>query len=111
MLTVVWVIVQNLFEKYQSKYVKHENVYEELPQKMENVLRIIHNEYLISRQPTTHQRISDILSYIQPENLNQLVREYEYEQKKQNKQHLPTNTFPHPPSFTIIIVAFPALFI
>ena len=86
MLTVVWVIVQNLFEKYQSKYVKHENVYEELPQKMENVLRIIHNEYLISRQPTTHQRISDILSYIQPENLNQLVREYEYEQKKQNKQ-------------------------
>lgn len=85
MLKVVWTVVQDLFQKYQSKYVKHETTYEELPQKTENTLRIIHNEYLISKQPTTHQKISDILSYIEPEKLNQLIREHEYEIKKQTK--------------------------
>lgn len=85
MLEVVWVVAQDLFNKYQSIYVKHENVYEELLPKTENALRIIHNEYLISKQPTTQQKIADILSYLEPEKLNQLVREYEYEIKKQNK--------------------------
>jgi hypothetical protein len=85
MLEPVWVVVQDLFKKYQSKYVKHENVYEELLPKADSTLRIIHNEYLISKQPTTKHKISDILSYLEPEKLNQLVREYEYEIKKQNK--------------------------
>lgn len=85
MLDVVWVVTQDLFKKYQSIYVKHENVYEELLPKTESTLRIIHNEYLMSKQPTTMQRISDILSYLEPEKLNQLIREHEYETKKQNK--------------------------
>lgn len=85
MLEAVWMVAQDLFKKYQSIYVKHENVYEELLPKTDSTLRIIHNEYLISKQPTTIQKISDILSYLEPEKLNQLVREYEYEIKKQNK--------------------------
>lgn len=85
MLNVVWVVVQELFEKYQSIHVKHEKIYEKLPPKMENTLRIIHNEYLISKQPTTLKKITDIISYIEPEQLNQLVREYENNFRKQNK--------------------------
>jgi hypothetical protein len=85
MLEAVWVVAQDLFKKYQSIYVKHENVYEEPLPKTESTLRIIHNEYLISKQPTTQQKITDILSYLEPEKLNQLIREHEYEIKKQNK--------------------------
>lgn len=85
MLKVVWVVTQDLFKKYQSIYVKHENVYEDLSPKTKSTLRIIHNEYLISKHPTTQQRIADILSYLEPEKLNQFVREYEHEIKKQNK--------------------------
>jgi len=85
MLEAVWVVAQDLFKKYQSIYVKHETVYEELLPKTESTLRIIHNEYLISKQPTTQQKITDILSYLEPEKLNQLIREHEYEIKRQNK--------------------------
>ena len=85
MLEAVWMVAQDLFKKYQSIYVKHENVYEVLSPKTDSTLRIIHNEYLISKQPTTIHKISNILNYLEPEKLNQLVREYEYEIKKQNK--------------------------
>jgi len=86
MLEAVWMVAQDLFKKYQSIYVKHENVYEKLLPKTNRTLLIIHNEYLISKQPTTIQRISDILSYLEPEKLNQLVREYEYEIKNKPNQ-------------------------
>ena len=91
MLEAVWMVAQDLFKKYQSIYVKHENVYEVLSPKTDSTLRIIHNEYLISKQPTTIHKISDILSYLEPEKLNQLVREYEHEIKKQNKTNQTNN--------------------
>lgn len=87
MLEVVWPVAKYLFEKYQSKYVKHENVYEEFLPKTDNTLRIIHNEYIISKQPTTIQRVSDILSCLEPEKLNQLVKEYENKIKKQTNNY------------------------
>lgn len=83
-------VVEDVFQKYQSKYVKHETVSDQKMEKMEKILNIIHNEYLISKKQTTPQRVSDILHYVEPEKLNQLIREYEYETKI--KQQTYTNS-------------------
>jgi len=83
MTKVVWTVVQDLFQKYQSIYVKHEETNEEILPKTEKMLSVIHNEYMISKQPTTTRRIADILSYIEPEKLNQLIREHESRIKRE----------------------------
>lgn len=88
---IVWVLVQEIFKIYQSLHVKHEICEQPLPQKMGNIIRFIHHEYLATKQPTTIQKIADMISYIQPEQLNQLIREYENRIKKQeyeNKNNL-----------------------
>jgi len=84
MLKICWTVTEYVFQKYQSIHVKRTGAYDNIQPKMEKVLNIIHNEYLISREITTQQKISDILSYIEPEILNQLIKEYESELKKQN---------------------------
>jgi hypothetical protein len=79
----IWnVVVKDLFHKYQQIYISHTHL--DLLPKTARVLSIIHNEYLEARffQKTDHKRIADILACIKPTLLNQLIREFQDEERR-----------------------------
>jgi hypothetical protein len=74
----IWrTIVQDLFFKYQSFFVRHERF--EVSSTIKSLMSLIHNEYIESQysKKTDHKRISDIIACLKPTFLNKLVKEYQ----------------------------------
>jgi hypothetical protein len=88
----VWVrIVEDLFRKYQQRYIKKMMPDTTLTEKQDKMLKEIHQHFLDSlkhstRRSTDKIRIMDILAMQKPSTLNQLIAEYEKKDKDAERE-------------------------
>lgn len=81
----IWGIAEDLFQKYQQRYIKKiPNI--SLTEKQDKMLKEIHQHFIESlregtRRLTDKTRIMDILAIQKPSCLNQLIAEYEKKDK------------------------------
>jgi len=92
LLNYIWVkVVDDLFHKYQNRYIKKHPADPTITTKQDMILKDIHSHFSESvregrRRQTDKRRIADILATQKPPVLNQLIAEYEKKDKDEARE-------------------------
>jgi|APSaa5957512535_1039671.scaffolds.fasta_scaffold00260_29 hypothetical protein len=92
LLNYIWrVVVEDLFQKYQIRYIKKNLADPSMSPKQDKMLKEIHMHFSESvragrRRQTDRLRIRDILAMQKPSYLNQLIAEYEKKDKDAERE-------------------------
>lgn len=93
LLNYIWLkVVDDLFYKYQNRYIKKQQIDGLITTKQDNILKEIHFHFNESvranrRCRTDRLRIRDILAMQKPSVLNQLIGEYEKKDRDSEREH------------------------